>query len=277
MLYARINICFYFSGLYEVMLDPYLQYSCGYWRDSNNLADAQISKMELVARKLDLKPGMRLLDISCQYGTLCKYLAENYHVHCVGINNNSKAIESAKTLCSGTPVDIRLMDYRQLEGSEEKYDRILCIDMFEHVGHHNYRKFFEIVQKLLMDDGMFLLQTVARNTTQVQRSSPFSAKYNFPNFSIPSPRDIVKFSKDLFVIEDWQNLGTDYAKTLYCWRENFINGWPKIQGKQHTERFYRMWIFYLSYTQALFRARKLQEWQIVLSKHGLRKEYRAAR
>lgn len=125
-------------------MDPWLTYSCGYWAKSDNLNDAQIQKMELIAKKLDLKPGMRVLDIGCGWGGLCKYLAKNYGVECVGITISEEGAKYARTSCEGLPVDIRLIDYRDLN---EEFDRIVSVGMMEHVGGHNHRTYFEVKTK----------------------------------------------------------------------------------------------------------------------------------
>lgn len=255
------------------MLDPWLQYTCGYWKDADNLNDAQLHKMELIAKKLDLKPGMRVLDIGCGWGTLCKYLAINYKVECVGVTISKEGVKYGKKINEGLPVDIRLQDYREVD---EKFDRIVSIGILEHVGFRNYREFFSLARRCLVDDGIFLCHSIGRNHRQFPRSEQFSDKYIFPNGNLANPADIVTATDGLFVIEDWHNFGPDYAKTLKAWRENFIKGWPQIE-RQYDERFYRMWIFYLSMARGLFKARKLQLWQIVFSKDGLRREYRAAR
>lgn len=118
-----------------------MQYSCGYWAKATNLDEAQIDKMKLIARKLDLKPGMRVLDLGCGWGTLCKYFAENYGVECVGVTVSTEGCQYAKRVCSGLPVKILLKDYREIN---EKFDRIYSIEMFEHVGFHNHRDFFKV-------------------------------------------------------------------------------------------------------------------------------------
>ncbi|KAJ6650123.1 Cyclopropane-fatty-acyl-phospholipid synthase [Pseudolycoriella hygida] len=271
----QVGVVHYDLGnkLYELMLDPWMQYTCGYWKDANNLNDAQLHKMELIAKKLDLKPGMRVLDIGCGWGTLCKYLAEKYKVTCVGVTISKEGVIYGKQINEGLPVDIRLQDYREVD---EKFDRIVSVGILEHVGFRNYREFFSLARRCLVDDGIFLMHSIGRNHANFPRSERFSDKYIFPNGNLANPEDIAKATNGLFIIEDWHNFGPDYAKTLYAWRENFIKGWPQIEH-QYDEKFYRMWIFYLSMARALFLSRKCQLWQIVFSKDGLKREYRAAR
>ncbi len=263
------------NRLFERMLDPWLQYTCGYWKDAADLNSAQINKMELIAKKLDLKPGMRVLDIGCGWGTLCKYLAEKYQVECVGVTIGEQGAKYGRNICKGLPVDIRVQDYRDVN---EQFDRIVSVGMFEHVGFHNYKEFFSVAKRCLKNDGIFLLHTIGRNHNRrfPGRSEPFTHKHIFPNGNLPNPTDIAKATDKLFVIEDWHSFGQDYAKTLYCWRENFVKAWPELR-KDYDERFYRMWVAYLSNARAGFLARRLQLWQIVLSKDGLQREYRAVR
>ncbi len=257
------------------MLDPWMQYTCGYWKDATDLNTAQINKMDLIARKLDLKPGMRVLDIGCGWGTLCKYLAENYQVECVGVTIGEEGAKYGRNICKGLPVDIRVQDYREVT---EEFDRIVSVGMFEHVSKHNYKEFFTVARRCLKEDGIFLLHTIGRDHSRKYPggNSGFVHKYIFPNCYGPKPSEITKAIDKLFVIEDWHNFGQDYAKTLKCWRENFINGWPEIK-EEYNERFYRMWILYLSAARALFLSRRLQLYQIVLTRVGLQKEYRAVR
>lgn len=262
------------NDLYEAMLDPWMQYTCGYWKNADNLNDAQIAKMDLIARKLDLKPGQRVLDIGCGWGFLCKYLSMNYGVECVGITISVEGAAYGKQVCEGLPVEIRVQDYREVN---EKFDRIVSVGMFEHVGYWNYRDYFKMAEKCLTDDGIFLLHTIGRNHSYPGRSELWLDKYIFPNGQLPSPEDIAKDTKDLFVIEDWHNFGPDYARTLYYWRENFVHHWPKLEAKYGKGTFFRMWIYYLSICRAAFKARRIQLWQIVLSKDGIKTEYRAPR
>src|SRR6185437_5849784 len=121
--------------LFEKMLDSRMNYTCGYWKNAQTLEDAQLAKLELSCQKLLLKPGMRLLDIGCGWGGMAKYAAEKYGVHVVGVTISQQQYEYAKKSCAGLPIDIRFQDYRDLN---EKFDRIISLGMFEHVGHQNY-------------------------------------------------------------------------------------------------------------------------------------------
>jgi len=118
-----------------------MQCTYGYWAKADNLRDAQVAKMDLIARKLDLKPGMRVLDVGSGWGGLCKYLAENYGVECVGITVGAEGVKYAEEKCKGLKTEFRVQDYRDLD---EKFDRIVSVGMFEHVGAKNYRKYFDV-------------------------------------------------------------------------------------------------------------------------------------
>lgn len=260
------------NDLFQIMLDSNMNYTCGYWREAENLEQAQLDKLDLTCRKLCLKPGMKLLDIGCGWGGLAKYAAENYGVSVVGITISQQQYELAKTRCAHLPVEIRFQDYRDLN---EKFDRIVSLGMFEHVGYKNYRKYMEIVHQCLNDDGLFILHTIGSNES-VTKATPWISKYIFPNGMIPSIMQIGQASEKLFVMEDWHNFGADYYKTLMAWHENFNKGWDQIKS-QYSEKFFRMWNYYLLSCAGAFDARMLQLWQIVFSKKGIQGGYSAPR
>jgi len=260
------------NDLYRVILDKRLTYSCGYWKKTKNLEEAQETKLDLICKKLNLKPGQKILDIGCGWGSFAKYAAEKYKVKVVGITVSKEQIALAKKLCKGLPVEIRLQDYRYVN---EKFDHIVSLGMFEHVGVKNYRKYMEVVHRCLKEDGLFLLHTIAGNKTVYQSDSWFN-KYIFPNGMLPSIKQIGESIEELFVMEDWHNFGSDYDKTLMAWFRNFDKNWNKIK-KNYDERFYRMWKYYLLPMAGTFRARKNQLWQIVLSKKGILKGYNSIR
>ncbi len=252
------------NDLYEGMLDKLLTYSCGYWKDAQNLDEAQEAKLDLVARKLGLQAGMRVLDIGCGWGGAAKFMAERYNCSVVGVTVSQRQVEYAQELCRGLPVDIRLQDYRELN---EKFHRIFSIGMFEHVGYRNYRTFMEVVRNLLTEEGLFLLHTIGGNRS-VKTTDPWIHRYIFPNGMLPSVKQIATAAEELFVMEDWHNFGAHYDTTLMHWHENFENAWPEL-AEEYDERFHRMWRYYLLSSAAGFRARKNQLWQIVLSPNGV--------
>ncbi|WP_304131906.1 cyclopropane fatty acyl phospholipid synthase [Ignavibacterium album] len=253
------------NDLFQNMLDKRMNYSCAYWKNAANLDEAQENKLELICKKLYLKSGMRVLDIGCGWGAFGKYAAEKYGVEVVGITVSKEQVSLGKELCKGFPVEIRLMDYRDLN---EKFDRIVSVGMIEHVGYKNYRTYFEIANKCLNEDGLFLLHTIGE-VRSVKNTDAWTHKYIFPNGMLPSIAQLSKAAEGLFVIEDLHNFGADYDKTLLAWYDNFNTNWYKIKEK-YGERFYRMWKYFLLSSAGAFRARnKNQLWQIVLSKNGV--------
>ena len=260
------------TQLFQAMLGKRLVYSCGYWKDARTLDEAQEAKLDLVCRKLRLEPGMRVLDIGCGWGEALKFAAERYGVSGTGVTISAEQCRYAQQLCAGLPVEIRLMDYRQLG---ERFDRVFSIGMFEHVGFKNYRTYMQTVRNCLKPDGLTLLHCIGGNKS-VHDTDPWIAKYIFPNGMLPSIAQIGTAIEDLFVMEDWHNFGVDYDRTLLAWRANFERNWRHLVPR-FDERFRRMWLFYLNSCAATFRARKSQLWQVVLSPNGMPEGYVAPR
>lgn len=254
------------------MLDKRMVYSCGYWKDANTLDQAQEAKLDLICKKISLRPGMKILDIGCGWGSFAKYAAEKYKVKVVGITISKEQAKFAKEVCKGLPVDIRIQDYRSIH---EKFDRIVSVGMFEHVGVKNYRTFMGVVYKCLDKKGLFLLHTIGSDLSQAT-ADPWILKYIFPNGMIPSIKQVAKSVEGLFVMEDWHNFGQYYDNTTMAWFKNFDKYWPKLK-KAYGERFYRMWKYYLLLGAGDFRARKNQLWQIVFSKEGVKGGYESIR
>jgi len=260
------------NDLFSRMLDRRMIYSCGYWKDAATLDDAQEAKLDLVCRKLDLRPGMRVLDIGCGWGGTALFAAERYHVRVVGITVSEEQAKHGQRLCEGHDVEIRLQDYRRLEG---RFDRVLSLGMFEHVGYKNHGTFLRIVRSHLADDGLLLLHTIGGNRS-ARRTGAWVERYIFPNSVLPSAQQIAAAAEGRFVLEDWHNFGADYDTTLLHWHRNFERHWPELQDR-YGERFHRMWRYFLLSSAGGFRARKNQVWQIVLSPQGVSGGYRAPR
>ena len=248
------------NDLYQAMLDERMVYTCGYWHHANNLVDAQRAKLDLVCRKLSLEPGMRILDIGCGWGGFARYAAENYGVEVVGITVSREQVELGIENCKGLPVEIRLQDYRDVTG---QFDGIVSLGMFEHVGHKNYRAYMEVTKCRLKEGARFLLHTIGKNDSR-SGVDPWIAKYIFPNGEIPSLKQIASALESLMIIEDVHNFGPDYDRTLMAWCRNFNLNWPALKDN-YTDRFFRMWNYYLKSCAGAFRARDLQVWQIVVS------------
>lgn len=260
------------NDVFEAMLDSSMSYSCGFWQHADDLETAQHDKLDMICRKLELKPGERLLEIGCGWGGLARHAAAKYGVKVVGVTVSKEQKKLAEERCNGLPVDIRLMDYRELQG---RFDKIVSVGMFEHVGPKNYPVYFQKVNQLLGDDGLFLLHTIGHHRTTVC-TDPWIDRYIFPNGKVPSAAQITSNLEQRFIVEDWHNFGQDYDRTLMAWWENFERAWPKLQGK-YNQNFYRMWKYYLMCCAGYFRSRQGQLWQIVLSKRTRRTVYRSMR
>lgn len=260
------------NELFKNMLDKRMVYSCAYWKDTNTLDQAQENKLDLICKKLGLRPGMKILDIGCGWGSFAEYAARKYKVEVIGITVSKEQVEFGKSLCKGLPVEIRLQDYRDING---EFDHIVSLGMIEHVGYKNYRNYMKVVHRYLKADGLFLLHTIGRNES-VTSNDPWINKYIFPNSMLPSIKQIGAAIEGLFVMEDWHNFSVDYDKTLMAWYGNFNNNWHKLKSN-YNERFYRMWQYYLLSCAGAFRARRNQLWQIVLSSKGILGGYRSIR
>lgn len=262
------------QDLYRKMLDQRMIYSCGYWKEAKTLKEAQEHKLDLIARKLQFEPGMRVLDIGCGWGGALHYVCESYGVTGVGITISADQHATASELCKDLPIEIRLQDYRDL-GSDpnEQFDRIFSIGMFEHVGHKNYRTFMQIVRRCLTPDGLFLLQTIGQKLS-LTIMDPWINRYIFPNGMLPSAAGITAAAEGTLNLEDWHNFPHDYERTLMCWYQNFERGWDELKDK-YGEQFFRMWRYYLLASAGSFRAGGSQLWQIVFSRGGVAGGYTA--
>ena len=256
------------NDLFRAMLDKRMLYSCGYWRRAETLDEAQEHKLDLIARKLQFEPGMRVLDIGCGWGGALHYFAEKYGITGVGITVSRDQCETAQALCAGRPIEIRLQDYRELD---ERFDRIYSIGMFEHVGYKNYRTYMEVVRRCLEPDALFLLHTIGAMRS-LPKTDAWIHKYIFPNGQLPSAKQITSAVEDVLLLEDWHCFPQDYDRTLMCWHENFVSAWDELKAN-YDERFYRMWTYYLLISAGGFRARGNQLWQLVFSADGVRDGY----
>ncbi|OFX61625.1 MAG: cyclopropane-fatty-acyl-phospholipid synthase [Bacteroidetes bacterium GWB2_41_8] len=268
------------NTLFQKMLDHRMVYSCGYWKEAENLEEAQEAKLDLICRKLNLQPDMKVLDVGCGWGSFCKYAAEKYCADVVGITISKEQAELAKKNCKGLNVKIKLQDYRDLNAEAfsdngNLFDRVVSVGMFEHVGYKNYRVFMKTIHRILKNNGLFLLHTIGANKSMFT-TDPWTHKYIFPNSMLPSIKQIGASIEQLFVMEDWHNFGPDYDKTLMAWFKNFDHSWDELK-LDYDERFYRMWKYYLLSCAGSFRAGKNQLWQIVLSKNSIANGYQSIR
>ncbi|HAU5678589.1 TPA: cyclopropane fatty acyl phospholipid synthase [Citrobacter freundii] len=249
------------NDLFALMLDPHMQYSCGYWKDATTLEDAQNAKLKMICEKLQLKPGMRLLDIGCGWGGLAEYAARHYGAVVEGVTISKEQQKMAQQRCEGLDVNILLQDYRDLD---KHYDRIVSVGMFEHVGPKNYDTYFSIADRCLKPDGLFLLHTIGSNKKGMS-VDPWINKYIFPNGCLPSISHIAEASESRFVMEDWHNFGSDYDKTLMAWHERFNQAWPELSSR-YSATFRRMFNYYLCACAGAFRARDIELWQVLFSR-----------
>ena len=252
------------NDIYEKMLDGRMQYSCAYWNGARTLDEAQENKMRLICRKLHLKAGLKVLDIGGGFGGLAQFMAAEYGCEVVSYNISREQVRSARQRCEGLPVRFEERDYREAGREGPLFDRAVSVGFCEHIGYKNYRVFLGLAHQVLKQRGLFLLQTIGSNRSSTS-TDPWIDKYIFPNGMMPSIAQLGKAMEGLWVVEDWQNFGPDYEKTLLAWWANFERAWPKLRAK-YGERFHRMWRLYLMESAGAFRARKLQLWQIVLSK-----------
>lgn len=260
--------------LFQNMLDKYMTYSCAYWKEARDLDQAQEAKLKLICDKIELKPGMALLDVGCGWGSLMKYAAQHYGARCVGITLAQDQIDLGRELCQGLPVEFRLQDYREIRGT---YDRVVSVGMFEHVGAKNYRSFLAIMSGCLKDDGFFLLHTIGTLNPKTANADPWTDKYIFPGGELPTVKRIAQAAEDLFVLEDWHNFGMDYSRTARAWWDRVTRNWAIIKSDRYDERFLRMWKYFLLSQSGAFRAGRNHLWQVVFSKHRAQGGYRSVR
>ncbi len=260
------------ASFFMSFLDRFNQYTCGYFRDTDELDAAQEKKLELICRKLRLRAGDQVVDIGCGWGGFARFAAERYGAHVTGVTISPEQARYARRFCRGLPVRVLECDYRDLHG---RFDKALVCGMIEHVGYRNYRRLMDKVRCLLHDGGLFVLQTIGRNTT-AHHGDPWITRHIFPNSMLPSLRQLAAAAEGLFVVEDVHNFGAHYEQTLLRWYERFRDGWPRFADR-FGERFRRMWRYYLLSSAGAFRARSIQLWQIVLSPQGVPGGYVAPR
>jgi cyclopropane-fatty-acyl-phospholipid synthase len=255
------------NDLYTRMLDERMVYTCAYWGRSGsrakNLTEAQEAKLDLVCRKVGMKPGMRVLDLGCGWGGLASWAAEKYGCEVLGVTLSKDQVSLGNEKWKHLPVKLELRDYRDVVG---KFDRVVSIGMMEHVGPKNHREMMEVIDRCLVDDGVALVHTIANNKS-LRHGTPFIEKYIFPNAVAPSIAQIGRAMEGLFVLEDLHNIGPDYDPTLMAWWDNFDRTYSEISHR-YDRKFYLMWKFYLLAAAGASRSRDGQLYQIVMTKTG---------
>jgi cyclopropane-fatty-acyl-phospholipid synthase len=254
---ARRNVAHHYDlsdELYDTFLDPDRQYSCAYYIDPrNSLEQAQADKKAHIAAKLHLQPGQRVLDIGCGWGGMALYLHQVAGVDVLGITLSEEQLKVARRRAEeagiADRVKFELIDYRHLKG---QFDRIVSVGMFEHVGLAHYEEFFAKCRELLKRDGVMLLHTIGKVGSAAKSPDPFTDKYIFPGYHLPSLSQMCEASEKVRLIaSDIETLRLHYAYTLREWMKRFTAARQKMV-KLYDERFFRMWEFYLSGGIALF-------------------------
>jgi len=248
---ARRNVAHHYDlkdELYQLFLDDDLQYSCAYWTDTrNSLEQAQLEKKAHIAAKLALEPGQRVLDIGCGWGGMALFLHKVAKVDVLGVTLSEHQLKIARQRAEAAGVSdhvkFELIDYRQLD---ERFDRIVSVGMFEHVGADHYDEFFAHCRDLLKADGVMLLHTIGKLGKPSKSPDPFTDKWIFPGYHLPSLSEMVTASEKVRMIaSDVEMLRIHYAYTLRHWLERARAARAKIEA-MYDARFFRMWEFYLS-------------------------------
>ncbi len=257
------------NDFYELWLDETLSYSCAYFKtDEDTLYQAQVNKVDHILEKLYLKEGMSLLDIGCGWGFLLKQAAKKYKVHGVGITvskeQQKKFQEDIEKEGLQDLLEVKLMDYRDLEKSGMEFDRVVSVGMIEHVGRGNYELFMKNVDAVLKPRGLFLLHYIS--ALREHPGDVWIRKYIFPGGTVPSLREIINILPDYnFYTLDVESLRRHYNRTLLCWRENFKKCRAQV-AEEKGEEFARMWELYLAACAATFHNGIIDLHQILISK-----------
>jgi len=255
------------NDLYTRMLDERMVYTCGYWKDAKTLTESQEAKLDLVCRKVGLKPGMRVLDLGCGWGGFASWAAEKYGCSVLGVTLSKDQVALGNELWGPKgkklDVELRLCDYRDVQGT---FDRVVSIGMMEHVGPKNHRDMIKVMDRCLVDGGVAFIHTIANNKSR-RHGTPWIEKYIFPNAVAPSLEQIGRAIGGIMVMEDLHNIGADYDPTLMAWWDNFDRTYSEISNK-YDRKFYLMWEFYLKAAAGAARARDAQLYQMVLTKTG---------
>ena len=253
--------------LYDLFLDKNRQYSCAYFKNDNDtLEEAQKNKMHHIIKKLNIKPNQKVLDIGSGWGTLALEIAKETNASVTGITLSENQFEysknKAKEMNLSNQVEFKLIDYRQLN---EKFDKIVSVGMFEHVGRKFYRTYFNTVSKLLNEKGIALIHTIG-STMPPRDPQPWITKYIFPGGYTPSLSEAVKPIEDSgLIISDIEVLRLHYAHTLRHWKERFLSKKDAVLD-MFDEKFFRMWEFYLASCEMAFKWGDQVVFQFQLSK-----------
>jgi cyclopropane-fatty-acyl-phospholipid synthase len=252
------------NDLYAAMLDRRMAYTCAYWppgQEEIDLDAAQEAKLELVCKKIQLRPGMKILDLGCGWACFARYAAEKHGAEVTGYTISQRQVDLGRELCAGLPVELHLDDYRNARG---RYDAVISIGIMEHVGPRNYRTYMEVVDRCLAPGGIGFIHTIAGNHSN-DHIEPWMHRYIFPNAVLPSMAQMARAMEERFVLEDVHNIGPHYDRTLMSWWQRFDAAWPDLR-ERYGDRFYRMWRYYLLSCAATFRTRTTQLFQLVFTR-----------
>jgi len=268
---SKMNVAHHYDlsdSLYSLFLDSKKQYSCGYFENDNDTLEvAQNNKIQHIIRKLNISPNQKVLDIGCGWGSLAIDIAKSTGCEVTGItlseNQFNYCIKKSKEQNLENQVTFKLLDYRQLD---EKFDRIVSVGMFEHLGRKFYKKFFKQIDKLLYDDGVSLIHTIG-SVNAPRDPHPWITKYIFPGGYTPSLSEVViPIEKANLIISDIEVLKLHYSHTLKYWKENCIKNKEQII-KMFDARFFRMWEFYLASCESAFKWGDQVVYQFQLTKN----------
>ncbi len=256
------------NEFFSAWLDETMTYSCAYWEGATTLHEAQVAKQRLIAKKLKLEPGMRVLEIGSGWGGLASHLAKEHGVEVLGVTIAKEQFEYATERHRNVKgARFTLGDYRDLPRRNE-FDRVVSVGMFEAVGWKNYDDFMQIAADHLRPKGVFVLHTIGTNRTLEVLPDRFIERYIFPNGFLPSVAQVGQAAEGRFVVEHVENIGPHYDRTLLEWNRSF-GAFAARSGKL-PEEFVRMWKYYLLSSAAGFRARATQLWQFVFTEHRRR-------
>ena len=256
------------DDLYDLFLDSKRQYSCGYFKNENDsLETAQNNKINHIIKKLNIQPNQKVLDIGSGWGSLAIEIAKTSQCEVTGItlseNQFKYSVKKAKELNLENQVTFKLMDYREMK---EKFDRIVSVGMFEHVGRKFYNKFYNQINKLMKNDGVALIHTIG-STNPPRNPHPWITKYIFPGGYTPSMSEVtIPIEKSGLIVSDIEVLRMHYSYTLRHWKQRFLDNKSKILA-MFDENFFRMWEFYLTSCEMSFKWGDLVVYQIQLIKN----------
>lgn len=260
------------NEFYKIFLGETMMYSCAYFKDNtNNLNSAQENKMEHICRKLRLKKGDKFLDVGCGWGSMIIWAAKHYDVQATGITISKEQYEYTKSKIKIEGLEnkcfVELKDYRDIK-DEKVFDKIVSIGMFEHVGSENLSLYFNIMNKLLKDDGLFLNHGITnrKNAELSKNEAEFIDKYIFPNGELKNISDVLDVMEtSKFDVFDVECLREHYYKTLKCWVENLKAAKDKAISIA-TENIYRTWLLYMSGCAINFEEDFISVYQVLLGK-----------